>query len=65
MSAASAVIIAVAEELAKQVRNEMPKGEKVVREWLDGDMLYQLTEDNGLNCFDLRRKTFQRRNADG
>ena len=71
MSTASAVIIAVAEELAKQARNSLPKlqpGERIISEGFDGEAYCRTTEYQGektLIRYDLRHKMFQRGNADG
>jgi hypothetical protein len=71
MSTVSAVIIAVAEELAKQARSGLPellKGEEILKEWLDGDIYYRTTNYQGkefLSQYNLRQKTSQRWNTNG
>lgn len=52
MTAASAVLFAVATELAKEAQDALPKlrdGERVQREWLDNGIYYRETSYNGEN----------------
>lgn len=62
MTAASAVLFAVATELAKEAKEAMPElrdGESVCREWLDGGIFYRETSLNGkksLSQFDFRKR---------
>ena len=52
MTAASAVLFAVATELAKEAQDALPKlrdGESVRREWLEDGIYYRETSYNGEN----------------
>ena len=66
MNAASAVLFAVATELANQAKGSLPElreGEKVQREWFEGGIYKRLTTFEGrtfLSQFDLRQKKSRR-----
>ena len=62
MTAASAVLFAVATELAKEAQDALPKlrdGESVRRGWLEDGIYYRETSYNGENFisqFDFRQR---------
>lgn len=66
MNAASAVLFAVATELANQAKDSLPElreGEKVQREWLEAGIYKRLTVFEGrtfLSQFDFRQKKSRR-----
>ena len=66
MTAASAVLFAVATELAKEAQDALPKlrdGESVRREWLEDGIYYRETSYNGENFisqFDFRQRKSRR-----
>lgn len=52
MSTVSAVLIAIAKELAKQAQDNLPKlqeGEEVQREWLENGIYYRESLLNGVS----------------
>lgn len=63
---ASAVLIAVSKELAKQAQDSMPElldGEQVRQEWLRNGIYCRETLFNGetfLSQYDFRQRTFRR-----
>lgn len=65
-AAASAVLFAVATELASQAKDSLPElreGEKVQREWLESGIYKRLTVFEGrtfLSQFDFRQKKSRR-----
>ena len=66
MTAASAVLFAVATELAKEAQDALPKlrdGESVRREWLEDGIYYRETSYNGENFisqYDFRQRKSRR-----
>lgn len=66
MTAASAVLFAVATELAKEAHAALPKlcdGERVQREWLENGIYYRETSYNGekfISQFDFRQRKSRR-----
>lgn len=66
MKTAPAVLLAVATELAKQAKSEMPEmreGETVRREWYKDGVYYRETEMNGevfQSQYDFRRRKSRR-----
>lgn len=66
MNAASAVLFAVATELANQAKDSLPElreGEKVQREWFEDGIYKRLTTFEGrtfLSQFDFRQKKSHR-----
>lgn len=62
MTAASAVLFAVATELAEEAKKSLPElecGESVFREWLEGGIYYRETSREGkkfLSQFDFRQR---------
>ena len=66
MTAASAVLFAVATELAKEAQDALPKlrdGESVRREWLEDGIYYRETSYNGENFisqYDFRQRRSRR-----
>ena len=66
MTAASAVLFAVATELAKEAQDALPKlrdGEGVRREWLEDGIYYRETSYNGENFisqYDFRQRKSRR-----
>lgn len=66
MTAASAVLFAVATELAQTAKEAMPElrdGEAVHREWLENGIYYRETSYNGRNFvsqFDFRQRKSRR-----
>ena len=66
MTAASAVLFAVATELAKEAQDALPKlrdGESVRREWLEDGIYYRKTSYNGENFisqYDFRQRKSRR-----
>ena len=66
MTAASAVLFAVAAELAREAQDALPKlrdGESVRREWLEDGIYYRETSYNGENFisqYDFRQRKSRR-----
>lgn len=66
MNAAPAVLLAVATELAKQAKSEMPEmreGEEVRREWYEDGVYYRETEVDGKvfqSLYDFRQRKSHR-----
>ena len=66
MTAASAVLFAVATALAKEAQDALPKlrdGESVRREWLEDGIYYRETSYNGENFisqYDFRQRKSRR-----
>lgn len=66
MNAAPAVLLAVATELAKQAKSEMPEmrdGEEVRREWYKDGVYYRETEVDGKvfqSLYDFRQRKSHR-----
>lgn len=62
MTAVSAVLFAVATELAKQAKDSLPElqdGEKIQREWLDSGIYYRETTLKGetfISQYDFRQR---------
>ena len=66
MNTAPAVLLAVATELAKQAKSEMPEmreGETVRREWYENGVYYRETEMDGevfQSQYDFRQRKIRR-----